>query len=55
VLENGKSLSDIVSANNITLKKLQNWEKTFLSKVGIAMEPPKAVKEYKIESSAAQE
>ena len=55
VLQNDKPLSEIASANNITPKNLQNWKKTFLSNVEIAMEPSKAVKEYKVELSAAQE
>jgi len=55
VLQNDKPLSAIASANNITPKNLQNWKKTFLSNVEIAMEPSKAVKEYKVELSVAQE
>ena len=55
VLQNDKPLSEIASANNITPKNLQNWKKTFLSNVEIAMEPSKAVKEYKVELSEAQE
>jgi hypothetical protein len=36
-------------------KNLQNWKKIFLENAEIAMEPAKAVKEYKEELSAAQE
>ena len=54
VLKNDKTLAEIASANNITPKNLQNWKKTFLENVEIAMEPSKAVKEYKEELSAIQ-
>ena len=55
VLKNEKTLSEIASANNITPKNLQNWKKIFLENAEIAMEPSKAVKEYKEELSAAHE
>ena len=55
VLKNEKTLAEIASANNITPKNLQNWKKIFLENAEIAMEPSKAVKEYKEELSAAQE
>jgi len=55
VLKNEKPLSEIASAHNITPKNLQNWKKTFLDNAEIAMEPSKAVKEYKTELSAVQE
>jgi putative transposase len=55
VLKNEKTLSEIASENNITPKNLQNWKKIFLENAEIAMEPSKAVKEYKEELSAAQE
>jgi len=54
VLSNEKSLSAIASANNVTPKNLQNWKKTFLENVEIAMEPSKAVKEYKVDLAAAE-
>ena len=41
--------------NNITPKNLQNWRKTFLENAEIAMEPAKAVKEYKDEIEELQE
>jgi hypothetical protein len=34
---------------NILPQNLQNWKKTFLANAEIAMEPSKAVKEYKEE------
>ena len=55
VLKNEKTLAAIASANNITPKNLQNWKKIFLENAEIAMEPSKAVKEYKEELSAAHE
>ena len=39
--------------NNITPLILQNWKKIFLENAVIAMEPAKAVKEYKLELVAA--
>ncbi len=55
VLKNEKTLQEIASANNITPKNLQNWKKVFLENVEIAMEPSKAVKDYKEDLLAAQE
>jgi len=49
ILKNEKTLNEIASENNITPKNLQNWKKTFLENAEIAMEPAKAVKEYKDE------
>jgi hypothetical protein len=39
----------IASKHNILPQNLQNWKKTFLANAEIAMEPSKAVKEYKEE------
>jgi len=55
VLANEQSLSAIASAHNVTPKNLQNWKKTFLDNAEIAMEPSKAVKEYKVDLAASQE
>jgi len=55
VLKNEKTLQEIASENNITPKNLQNWKKIFLENVEIAMEPSKAVKDYKEDLLAAQE
>ena len=49
VLREEKTLNEIASANNINPKNLQNWKKLFLENAEIAMEPAKAVKEYKDE------
>ena len=55
VLKNEKTLQEIASANNITPKNLQNWKKIFLDNAEIAMEPSKAVKDYKEDLLASQE
>jgi len=49
VLKEEKTLVEIASANKITPKNLQNWKKVFLENAEVAMEPAKAVKEYKDE------
>ena len=55
LLENEKTIAEIASENNVTPKNIQNWKKIFLENAVIAMEPAKAVKEYKQELVAAQE
>lgn len=47
VLRGEKTLNEIASANNIIPKNLSNWKEIFLSNAELAMEPSKAVKEYK--------
>ena len=47
VLEESQSVNQIASSNNVTPKQLTVWKKQFLSNAEIAMEPSKAVKEYK--------
>ena len=47
VLKEEKTLVEIASANKITPKNLQNWKKIFLENAEMAMEPSKAIKEYK--------
>jgi len=54
VLKEEKTLSEIASANNINPKNLQNWKKIFLENAEVAMEPAKAVKEYKDENAKLQ-
>jgi putative transposase len=49
ILKEEKTLNEIASENNINPKNLQNWKKTFLENAEVAMEPAKAVKEYKDE------
>jgi putative transposase len=54
VLREEKTLNEIASANNINPKNLQNWKKLFLENAEVAMEPAKAVKEYKDEVAKLQ-
>jgi len=49
VLKEEKPLVEIAKANNITSVNLKNWKKLFLENAELAMEPSKAVKEYKDE------
>ena len=54
VLREEKTLNEIASANNINPKNIQNWKKIFLENAEVAMEPAKAVKEYKEENVKLQ-
>ncbi len=54
LLKEEKTLNEIASANNINPKNLQNWKKLFLENAEVAMEPAKAVKEYKDEVAKLQ-
>ena len=47
VLDGEQTLNEIASANNINPNNLLNWKKLFLVNAEVAMEPAKAVKEYK--------
>lgn len=47
VLKEDKTLAEIASTNKITPLNLQNWKKIFLTNAELAMEPSKAIKEYK--------
>jgi putative transposase len=47
VIKEESTLVEIASKNNITPKNLQNWKKIFLDNAVVAMEPAKAVQEYK--------
>jgi putative transposase len=49
VLKGDKTINEIASANNITPKNIQNWKEKFLANAEMAMEPARAVKEYKDE------
>ena len=55
LLREDKTLTQIASENNITPKNLQNWKKIFLENAQMAMEPSKAIKEYKDEYIKLQE
>ena len=54
VLKEEKTLVEIASENKITPKNLQNWKKIFMENAEMAMEPSKAVKEYKEENTKLQ-
>jgi hypothetical protein len=47
LLQNEQNLAEIASKHNILPQNLVNWKKAFLANAEIAMEPSKAVKEYK--------
>lgn len=49
VLKGERTVNEIASEQNITPKNIQNWKAAFLSNAEMAMEPSKAVKEYKEE------
>jgi len=55
LLQNESTLAEIASKHNILPQNLVNWKKTFLANAEIAMEPSKAVKEYKEELIKSQE
>ena len=50
VLRGDSTLNEIASRNNVLPKNLANWKNVFLSNAEFAMEPSKAVKEYKDEN-----
>ncbi|WHN65016.1 IS3 family transposase [Cysteiniphilum sp. QT6929] len=54
LLANELTLAELASKHNITTKNIQNWKKIFLDNAVIAMEPAKAVKEYKSENDKLQ-
>ena len=49
ILKEERTLNEIASEYNINPKNLQNWKKIFLENAEVAMEPAKAVREYKSE------
>ena len=52
VLKEEKTLNEIASAYSINPANLKNWKKIFLENASVAMEPAKAVKEYKEENAS---
>jgi putative transposase len=54
LLQNESTIVQIASKHYILPQNLQNWKKAFLANAEIAMEPSKAVKEYKDELIKAQ-
>jgi len=55
LLQNEQTLAEIANKHNILPQNLVNWKKTFLANAEIAMEPSKAVKEYREEFIKSQE
>ena len=55
LLQNESTLTEIASKHNILPQNLVNWKKILLANAEIAMEPSKAVKEYKEELIKSQE
>jgi len=55
LLKEEKTLVEIASEYKITPNNLKNWKKLFLENAEMAMEPSKAVKEYKDETKKLQE
>jgi len=55
VLAGDKTLNEIASAHNIIPKNIMNWKKIFLENAQMAMEPSKAIKEYKDENLKLQD
>ena len=55
VLQGDKTLNEIASAHNIIPKNIMNWKKIFLENSQMAMEPSKAIKEYKDENVKLQQ
>ncbi|KIM09997.1 MAG: transposase [Sulfurovum sp. FS08-3] len=49
ILKGDKSLNEIASEHNITPKNIQNKKAKFVANAEMAMEPAKAIKEYKDE------
>jgi putative transposase len=49
VLKGDRTLNEIASEYNVIPKNLQNWKRIFLENAEMAMEPARAVKEYKEE------
>jgi len=45
--KNESTLAEIANKHNILPQNLVNWKKIFLANTEIAMEPSKAVREYK--------
>ncbi len=55
VLQGDKTINEIASTYSITPKNIQNWKSTFLANAQMAMEPSRAVQEYKNELKAKNE
>ena len=47
VLKGERTINEIASQNTVTPKNIQNWKEKFLANAEMAMEPARAIKEYK--------
>jgi len=54
VLQGDKTLNEIATTYNILPKNIINWKKIFLENASLAMEPARAIKEYKEENAKLQ-
>ncbi len=54
VIKGEKTLNEIASEYNIIPKNIMNWKKIFMDNAELAMEPAKAIKEYKDENIKLQ-
>jgi len=54
VLQGEKTLNEIAIKYNVVPKNIQNWKNTFLENAKMAMEPARAVKEYKEKNAELQ-
>jgi len=50
VLKGEDTLNELASKYNIIPKNIMNWKKIFMDNAELAMEPAKAIKEYKDEN-----
>ena len=55
LLKGDNTIAEIANKNNITPKNLQNWKAIFIENAEMAMEPGKAMKEYKEENIELKE
>jgi transposase-like protein len=55
LLKEEQTIAQIASKYQITAKTIKNWKKQFLENAAIAMEPAKAVSEYKAQIEAKEQ
>ena len=55
LLKGDNTIAEIANKHNITPKNLQNWKAIFIENAEMAMEPGKAMKEYKEENIELKE
>jgi len=54
VIKGENTLNEVASKYNIIPKNIMNWKKIFMDNAELAMEPAKAIKEYKDENIKLQ-